>query len=212
MPPERRLDLPQLDPVAADLHLLIAADKELELAVAQRAHEVTRTIEPVARRTPGIGYETQSCQIGLREIAARHSATADEQLTGDAGRYREQVAVKDVEPRVGDRASDGDRPGRFAVRIRFVGAAADHGLRRSVLVDDSRRRSVLPPGCQALGKKRLPPYDKEPGSLRQVVAAEALAQDLEVRRRQLEHAEAPFVTQRLDQAFARHPLLQEPDT
>ena len=43
---ERRLDLPQLDPVAADLDLVVGAAEELEAAVRQQAGAVAGAVQP----------------------------------------------------------------------------------------------------------------------------------------------------------------------
>jgi hypothetical protein len=55
---EGRLDLPQLDAVAADLDLLVGAAQPLQAAVGQVAREVAGLVQPGAGRRPeGVGDE-----------------------------------------------------------------------------------------------------------------------------------------------------------
>jgi len=58
MPEQRRLDLPGLDPVSADLHLLVDPAEELHGPVRPPPRQVTAAIEPRAGNVAeGIGDE-----------------------------------------------------------------------------------------------------------------------------------------------------------
>ena len=63
---QRRLDLPRLDAEAAQLHLVVDAAEELDLAVGREARQVARPIEPLARSAQRMGDEALRRQAGRR--------------------------------------------------------------------------------------------------------------------------------------------------
>src|SRR5437764_3018376 len=56
-PPQRHLDLAELDAEAAHLHLAVGAAEEIEHAAGTPAHEIPGAIHPAARRAERIGDE-----------------------------------------------------------------------------------------------------------------------------------------------------------
>ena len=82
---EGRLDLAQLDPVAAALDHPVAAAVELEAAGAVVAHQVAGAIPA---RAVGVDEERRLGQVGPAEVAAHHARPGDHQLAERARRAR----------------------------------------------------------------------------------------------------------------------------
>ena len=118
---ERRLDLPQLDAEAADLHLVVDPPEVLEVAVGQAAGEVAGAVQPRAgsrRRDRGRSARRSA---PARQIAAGHAGAADVDLPGHADRCGLEVAVEHVDGEVRDgRGRSGclPRPSKSCRRIR----------------------------------------------------------------------------------------------
>src|SRR6185295_8381276 len=104
---ELRLDLAQLDAMAAQLDLVIDAPEILELAGRAPAPEIAGAIHarprPVRER---IGDEPLGGHRVAIEVAAREGVTADPDLPGDAGRHRLQPAIEQVAARGTERPPD----------------------------------------------------------------------------------------------------------
>ena len=82
---QRRLDLAELDAVAADLDLEVEPAEELERAVGQPAGQVTGAVQaPLGIER--IGHEPLRRQLGTVQVAAGDTGTTDEQLAGHADR------------------------------------------------------------------------------------------------------------------------------
>ena len=125
---ERRLDLPQLDAEAPHLHLVIDPPQELELQLARLpvAHQVARAVDPRARHgREGVRHEPLGRQVRPPQVAARQPGAADQQLAGHPQRYEAQLAVDDMEPGIGDRGSEQDRP---LARCDLAGGRPDRRL------------------------------------------------------------------------------------
>src|SRR5204863_9568850 len=78
---ERRLNLPELDAEAADLHLMIQAAQKFHSTIVQVPSEVPGPVDPppllpVVR----VGNEFLRRQIGAAEISARQACPTDVQL------------------------------------------------------------------------------------------------------------------------------------
>ena len=83
MLPQHLLDLAELDPVAPELHLVVDAAEELQVAAGTVADEVAGTVRAPAGR---IGDEPVIGQLGPAEVAGADTRAADQQLTGGAER------------------------------------------------------------------------------------------------------------------------------
>ncbi len=164
-----RFHLAQLDPVAPDLHLVVGAPEEVEVAVGPLAHEVAGAVEPAAVRP---GHEPRGGRSRRVQVAAGQSGAADVELPRHARRHRPQPAVQDVAGGVEDRPAD--RRGRAvagaaAERVdrvlgRAVQVVADHAgrvpQRLPELVGDrlaaeQHQRRPVCPGEQALVEQGL---------------------------------------------------------
>src|SRR5207248_1055752 len=105
------LDLAQLDPVAAELDLVVEAAEELEGAVGAPAGAVAGAVEAGAGGAEGVGDEAGGGQGGAAQVAAADLDAAEVELAGDADRGGLAGPVQDVAARVGDGAADRDRAG-----------------------------------------------------------------------------------------------------
>src|SRR5262245_16626149 len=79
---KHRLDLAQLDPVAAELDLLIDAPEILDVAVLMATRQITRAVKPsLIPESKGMGNEALCSQLGTIEIAACNACPADIHLS-----------------------------------------------------------------------------------------------------------------------------------
>src|SRR6185295_17414930 len=81
---ERRFDLPELDPEAAHLHLMIDPPEVLDLAIAPETPKIARPVAARARLPQGIGHELLRRQLRTSEVTSGHARSADRKLSGDA--------------------------------------------------------------------------------------------------------------------------------
>src|SRR6185437_16732299 len=98
MSDQRGLDLAQLDPQPAQLDLVVDAPDELQLKIVVPPNEITSAVDG-GSGPERIGDELLGGQLGLVEVTGGQSAVlaADQQLTGDAGRYQVQPAVDHID-------------------------------------------------------------------------------------------------------------------
>jgi hypothetical protein len=136
VPQQRRLDLPELDPEAADLDLVVDPAQAFQAAVGPPAGQVAGAVEAAAGGlAEGVGQEPLGRQAGAIEVAARHPGAADVQLAGDADGHRAQAGVQHVHLRVGDRPADRHRA---LAGLDPRGRRPDGRLRRPVQVPQRR--------------------------------------------------------------------------
>ncbi len=81
MEPEHLADLPRLDPVAGDLHLVIDPAEEGVVAARQAAEDVAGAVDPAAAGE-AVGAEAVGGPLGVAAVAAGDAGTADPELTG----------------------------------------------------------------------------------------------------------------------------------
>ncbi|MNO34638.1 hypothetical protein D3C76_246780 [compost metagenome] len=132
---EGGFDFAQLYPHAANLHLVVVAAEVIEGAIGIPAHPVTAAVHPcVGLRAERIDEKRLLGQRRAVEVATRHLRPADEQLTGDADRYRLQAFVQHIDAGIGDRPADVQRPARH-----HLPGGSDHGgFGRPVVVDQGK--------------------------------------------------------------------------
>src|ERR1700720_1276022 len=127
---EGRLDLSQLDPEAAHLHLVVETAQVLEPAVRQPAPEVAGAIETLSpqlfpahhheiataddadapdrsERRAGGGPPALRGQVGPAEVTAGQAGAAEVDLPVCSDRHRPQVRVEQADPGAGERPPDG---------------------------------------------------------------------------------------------------------
>ncbi len=133
-----RLDLTRLDTEAPDLHLVVDAAHELQLAVGVPAHQVSGAVHPLAGRAERVRHEPLRGHPGPARVAACQARSPDVQLTDRAGRHELETGVEHVGLHVAQepadrgpaaaesvgRVDDGDRH-----VVRALGGAVDVGER-----------------------------------------------------------------------------------
>nr|WP_308209926.1 hypothetical protein [Actinomadura madurae] len=138
---EHRLDLPRLDPEAADLDLLVGAAEEVEPAAGAAPDAVAGPVEAGAGRAERVRDEPLRRAGGVAEIAARQAVAGEVQLPD---RDLAERAVQDVRAGVGDGA-------QAAVPVARQGdQAVARRLRAAVQVEQPSRDPVGERGGQRL--------------------------------------------------------------
>ncbi|ESU46945.1 hypothetical protein P376_5080 [Streptomyces sp. HCCB10043] len=143
---QRRFDLTQLDPVAADLDLVVGASEELQVPVRTPADHVAGAVHPLARGAERAGDEAFGREAGPAQVSACELVARHVQLTRDTCGDGPQGRVQDVDARVPHGAADGQR-GRLGVVVggdHVVGAADGH-FGGTVVVDDRHGRVAAAP-------------------------------------------------------------------
>ena len=163
MPEEGRFDLCGLDAEAAHLELLVDAAEEFDAAVEPRAAEVAGAVHP--RSGVGgerIGEESLRRQVRPAQIAARQAGPAEEELGHRSHRLRSQPRAQQVDPRIGDRAPDGNRGEAVLRRPRAgPGEGVDGGFGGAVEVVESGSMAGVKLRRQP-GLQRLPAAEDGP--------------------------------------------------
>ncbi|GAA2800476.1 hypothetical protein GCM10010505_29100 [Kitasatospora aburaviensis] len=174
---EDGLDLTELDPEAADLHLVVRAAEELQVAAGVPAHHVPGAVHPRSVRPERVRDEPPCGQPRPVEVAAGQPRARDVQLARRTGRHRPQGAVEHVQPGVGHRPADH----RVRARTNRRHHRVDGALGRSVEVEAAhprRRPQLLPePFRDGLAARR--DHDRTPPGIAQQPVGEEY---LEVRR------------------------------
>ena len=154
--PEGGFDLPDLDPVAVDLDLVVEAARDLDLTVVAHPGAVTGPVPPpaVAEDAERGGGLRGTVDVPLSELGPR-----EQELTPLPRRHRSLVGVGHQRPHRPDRTTDRQRAGAG------VGAhrrrEGDHGgLGGAVGVDEPRRGLQLVPLRRDLGPGRLATDDE----------------------------------------------------
>ncbi len=147
LPYQRRLDLAEFDPEAAQLHLVVGAAEVVEAAVVVPAREVAGAVHPAAGNSVRVGGEAFGAEAGAAQVAAGELHAGDVQLAGHAGRDRAQRGVEHVHPGVPHRASDRHRTVAGVLGARPV-RHVDGGLGRPVQVVQRYVRHGAEAGAQ----------------------------------------------------------------
>ena len=130
------LDLTQLDPVAAQLDLVVEAAQELKPPVCPPPDAVATPIHPsrgVVRER--IGSEAIRGQLRMAHIPERDPVATDPKLARNADRHRAQLTVEHVDAGVGDRAADRDGIFGRGARVEAMCTGERRRLGRAVAVD-----------------------------------------------------------------------------
>ncbi|CAE6788686.1 hypothetical protein R75461_04618 [Paraburkholderia nemoris] len=147
------LDLPQLDPVTAQLHLLVQPSQVLDAAVRAQPAQVPAAVKPfsvVVRRR----HEALRRQPRPPQVAARERHPADAQLAQPAHRHLVAVSVQHAyaAPRIGN----ADRRA-YVLRVLRLRASVQRRHRRfgrpvQVVEAHARQRTALP-ACQCIPRQ-----------------------------------------------------------
>ncbi|SAL06820.1 hypothetical protein AWB78_08264 [Caballeronia calidae] len=192
---ELRLDLPEFDTEAANLDLMIVTAEEFEIAVGQPAGEIAGAIHArAALAIERIVNETFSGKCRTIQITACNAGTADIKLADRARRHQFAVHIEQVDPRIGDRAADGNGgAGQHACcGIERATGGPDRGLGRPVQIE---QRSNLggEAGCQLTGQRFAAAQGGEAGASLPL----RVQQHAPCRRRGLHDADVELLDDRL---------------
>ena len=199
---QHRLDLAQLDPVAAHLDLVVETPQEFHLPVVPVAHQVAAAVEPRALLTAErVGYKTLRRQLRPIQVASCNAGAADVELARNSVRSQLHVLVEDVDPGVRNCATDGHRSAPAPVLRHPVHHAPDHRFRRSVLVVQLRLWSHLLPVADLLGGQVLAADDERVRGTSRPFFRELLAQKIQVGRGNLDQTEVTLLAKNLRQGL-----------
>ncbi|CAK7282745.1 hypothetical protein SGPA1_20720 [Streptomyces misionensis JCM 4497] len=196
-PQQRVLDLPDLDAEAADLHLVVPAAQELQLAVRVPAPPVTAQVEPFtgpvrvrAVRLPG--------PLRVVDVPAAHTDTGERDQTRRAQRHQPQPLVHDEDAYVVHRASQ-QHPLRHPVQDLVVGVVRRLG--QAVGVEQPDARLDREPALHQLPLERLAGH-RHTAQVRQFarVLLQVGDHDLQIGGHELGHRDPP-VGQRVHEAL-----------
>ncbi|GAA3011150.1 hypothetical protein GCM10010527_53020 [Streptomyces drozdowiczii] len=128
------LDLAQLDPEAANLHLLVASADELQPAVVPPACQVAGAVHEPAVVRERVGDKASGGHAGTAEIAPGQPRTRHVQLADDTGLDRLQGRVEHHDAGVREGCADDNLVAERAGQ-RIAGGAAHRGLGGPVGID-----------------------------------------------------------------------------
>ncbi|MCP2194726.1 hypothetical protein LX14_002416 [Williamsia deligens] len=181
----RGLDLAQLDPVPAQLDLVVGATGEPERPVAEADH-VTAAVHPRSGRSGGVGDEPHGGQIGSIQIAAGELSPGQVEFARDAVGDGRETGVEDGRPGPRERHPDVG----FGCRLRELGrhGPPGHVHRRlgrpvEVLQRGGRPRVIAVPAAGGGGIEGLPGEHDPSQRGRDAPGAQHIGDGVEQRRR-----------------------------
>lgn len=149
---QRCLDLPQLQPVAAEFDLTVVTARVVQQALGIEAGQVAGAVEGAE---VGVVGEAVGVRCAVADVAAVGHEAADPQLAGDTGRDGVSAFVDDAQDGVRHRPSDrgAQRPGG---RVAFEAEAADDvRLGGAVVVEQAGVRQAVEPAADRAGAHQL---------------------------------------------------------
>src|SRR5262245_18122797 len=135
MPHQRSLDLPRLDPEAANLHLRIRTPQKLQNHVRPPPRQVTGPEHPAPRRSMRVGHKPYRRQTRSPQIATRQPRTGDVELSAHPARNRLQPTVQYINAIIGKRAPDRNAS-LVSVAVQNKGGGVDTAFSGTIRVDD----------------------------------------------------------------------------
>ncbi|EAU64175.1 conserved hypothetical protein, partial [Stigmatella aurantiaca DW4/3-1] len=190
---EHRFDLTQLDPVAAQLDLVINAPEVLEVAVLAPPHQVSTPVQPLGG-LERMGDELLPGEFIAVQITPGHPDAPQVKLSRNADGEQFAVAVEDIPFQVQGRPADRRSAG---IPLLALAERADDGhLRRTVRVDELH--AGLGPRVHDLWREGLARREQKPE--RGVLP---IGGQRRVGSRGQHHVRDPVVDQHLGQLFTR---------
>ncbi|CAJ9795320.1 Uncharacterised protein [Burkholderia pseudomallei] len=197
---QRGAHLAGLDPVAADLHLVVETPEEIEPAVGAQPHAVARPVDARARhvrvRNEALGARRRAAQIAAREARAAEVQFAD-RADGHARAVRVEHACVRVRQRPAERHAarrfaGRRRGGRAQVRLRGCGRVAheraDARLGRPIVIDHAAVRLQRGDALDERPRQRLAARDERVRG-QHVGRALRVEQRVQMARHDLQHAD-----------------------
>src|SRR5262249_25814538 len=106
MPHQRRLDLPRLNPEAANLNLMVRATHKLQNPIPAPASQVPTAEHPARRSTKPVRNKTLTRQGAATHISTPNPSPRDVKLPNNTNRHRLQTTVQYINPRVPNRTTN----------------------------------------------------------------------------------------------------------
>src|SRR5262245_31933079 len=91
----------------------------------------------------------------MAQVATGHPIPSYVQLSRNSDGSRIESLVQNIEPGVGDRSADGNRPGQAVLRSNLIDGASHHSLGRTVFVDQPGLGRALSPWQDVFVSERL---------------------------------------------------------
>src|SRR6516164_2670168 len=137
MPHQRCLDLPRLNPEAANLNLLVRAPHKLQSPIPAPARQVPAAVHPAPRSTMPIRNKTLPRQPAATNISPPNPGPRNVKLPNNPNRHRLQTTIQYIGPVVAQRTTDRDaRTGLLTFDRKSNGV--DRGFGRTVKIGDVR--------------------------------------------------------------------------
>src|SRR5262245_22566847 len=137
MPHQRGLDLPRLNPEAANLNLMVRAPHKLQNPVATPARQVPAAVHPPSRSPIPIRNKALTRQGATTNIAPPNPSPRTVKLPNKPHGHRLQAIIQNVDSVVGQRPTNRDaRTGLLTFDRKSNGI--DRGFGRTVKIGDVR--------------------------------------------------------------------------
>ena len=137
-------DLARLDPIAPQLHLVVAPADEPDPAVLAAAHQVACPVQPSARPLERVRHEPFRRQLRTAAIPPRHPRAADIEFPHRPWRHPVQGTIQHIGARVRQGPANRDRIVQRIPGPDLMRQHPDRGLGRAVVVDDPAARPQPP--------------------------------------------------------------------
>ncbi|BCL80824.1 hypothetical protein ccbrp13_32890 [Ktedonobacteria bacterium brp13] len=166
IPVQHRLDLSQFDTIAPDLHLLVYATQELDLAIGSIAHQVAGAIETIAGLTAkGVRNEALSSQFGSHEVPTSQAHPTNAKLARDTNRNGLAALIQNIYLHIIDLPSNGGHALRTLINANRTRSGHNRILSRAIVVDqwERQRRGGIQVQLVATGQQETQSHLFGPG-------------------------------------------------
>src|SRR5262245_49346258 len=158
VPHQRCLDLPRLNPEAADLNLMVRTPHKLQNPIPAPARQVPAAVHPAPRSTKAIRNKALRRQPPTPNIPATNPSPRNVKLPNYPNRNRLQSTVQNINPRVPNRTTNRDLA-RAIVTAWPIGHV-DGGFGRTVKVFHAHVRQQRLDLVAGLSRERLAATDE----------------------------------------------------
>ncbi|MDT4813054.1 hypothetical protein FQZ97_460250 [compost metagenome] len=182
---QSRLDLAQLDPEAANLHLVVDPTQIIDQAIRPRTGQVAAAVDPLAVVAERVRHEALRGQPRTVQIAPRHAFPAQVQFAGQPHRQQVQVGIQHIATALAQQGAD-RRIGRPAgiILAGLPQQRGHHRFGRAVAVEQVLRTQRSPGQVVARLRHRIAAETVDAHRRRVAVALGVFGQLLQVHRRE----------------------------
>src|SRR5205823_2394354 len=134
--------------ISKNLDLLVDSTQILNISPAAPMPEISGPVQPLSSQlAEWFGNKSFGRESGAFQITFRQPDPPNVYLSGKADRHGLHFLIQHIHRHVGYWFADRNISCRQIIGGDFIDAAANHCLRRAVLVDQTSGRRMLPPGC-----------------------------------------------------------------